>query len=66
MLLGRPRRRREDIRMDKREMGLEGVERIHVANRDLWRALVNTVSKKYEELVHQLRMLLVPQEGLST
>jgi hypothetical protein len=42
--LGRPRRRWEDIRIDLRETGWEGVDWIHLAqDRDLWRALVNTV-----------------------
>jgi hypothetical protein len=43
--LGRPRRRWEDnIKMDLREIGFEGVDWIHWAqNRDRWRALVNTV-----------------------
>jgi hypothetical protein len=44
-LLGRPRRRWEDnIKMDLREIGFGGVDRIHLAqDRDTWRALVNTV-----------------------
>jgi hypothetical protein len=38
---GRPRRRWEDIRMDLREIGWEGVEWIHLAqDRDQWRAVV--------------------------
>jgi hypothetical protein len=43
--LGRPRRRWEDnIRMDLREIGLEDVDWIHLAqDTDRWRALVNTV-----------------------
>jgi hypothetical protein len=43
--LGRPRRTWEDeIRMDLREMGWRGVERIQLAqDRDRRRALVNTV-----------------------
>jgi hypothetical protein len=43
--LGRPRRTWEDnIRMDLREIGLEGVDWIHLAqDRDQWRAVVNTV-----------------------
>jgi hypothetical protein len=43
--LGRPRRRWVDnIKMDLREIGWDGMDRIDVAqNRDQWRALVNTV-----------------------
>jgi hypothetical protein len=42
--LGRPRRRWEDnIKMDLREIGFGDVEWIHWADRDRWRALVNTV-----------------------
>jgi hypothetical protein len=43
--LGRNRRRWEDnIKMDLREIGLEGVDWINlVQGRDWWRALVNTV-----------------------
>jgi hypothetical protein len=43
--LGRPRRRREDnIRIDHREMGMEFVDWMHLAqDRDRWRALVNSV-----------------------
>jgi hypothetical protein len=43
--LGRLRRTWEDdIRMDLRETGWEGVDWIHlVRDRDQWRALVNTV-----------------------
>jgi hypothetical protein len=43
--LGRPRRRRVDnIKMDHREMGRDGVDWIDMAqNRDQWMALVNTV-----------------------
>jgi hypothetical protein len=43
--LGRPRRRWVDnIKMDLREMGLDGVDWIYMAqDRDKWRALVNTV-----------------------
>jgi hypothetical protein len=43
--LGRPRRRWEDgIRMDLREIGLESVDWIQLAqDKDRWRALVNTV-----------------------
>jgi hypothetical protein len=41
--LGRPGNRLEDIRMDLRERGLEGVDWIHLAHdRDQWRALFNT------------------------
>jgi hypothetical protein len=41
-----PRYRLEDnIRMDLREIGREGVEWIHLAqDRDLWQALVNMVT----------------------
>jgi hypothetical protein len=43
--LGRPRRRRVDnIKMDLREIGWDGVDWIELAqDRDQWRALVNTV-----------------------
>jgi hypothetical protein len=43
--LGRPRRRWVDnIKMDLREIGWDGVDWIDMAqDRDLWRALVNTV-----------------------
>jgi hypothetical protein len=43
--LGRPRRRWEDnIGMDFREIGWEGVDWSHLAqDRDQWQALVNTV-----------------------
>jgi hypothetical protein len=43
--LGRPRRRWEDnIKMDLREVGWEGMNWINLAqDRDRWRALVNTV-----------------------
>jgi hypothetical protein len=46
-LLGRPRSKWEDnIGMDFREIGWEGVDWIHLAqDRDRWRALVNTVMK---------------------
>jgi hypothetical protein len=41
--LGRPRRRYEDnIRMDLRERGWEGVDWVHLAW-DKWRVVVNTV-----------------------
>jgi hypothetical protein len=42
---GRPRRKLEDnIRMDLREIGYEGVDWMHLdQNRDQWRAFVNTV-----------------------
>jgi len=46
--LGRPRRGwEENMRMDRREIGWEGVNWIHLAQdeRDHWRALVNTVTK---------------------
>jgi hypothetical protein len=44
-LLGRPRRRWVDnIKMDLREIGLDGVDWIELAqDRDQWRAFVNTV-----------------------
>jgi hypothetical protein len=43
--LERPRRRWEDnIKMNVKEIGWEGVEWMHVAqDRDQWRAVVNTV-----------------------
>jgi hypothetical protein len=42
--LGRLRRRRDDIKMDLREIGFGDVDWIHLAqDRDRWRALVNTV-----------------------
>ena len=43
--LGRPRRRWEDnIKMDLKEVGCEGMEWIELAqDRDRWRALVNAV-----------------------
>jgi hypothetical protein len=42
--LGRPRFRCEDIRMDLKQVGLEGVDWIHVPqDTDQWRALVNKV-----------------------
>jgi hypothetical protein len=43
--LGRPRRRWEDgVRMDLREIGLEGVDWIRLAqDRDRWRAVVSAV-----------------------
>jgi uncharacterized protein with von Willebrand factor type A (vWA) domain len=45
--LGRPRRRREDIRMDVRKIGREGVDWIRLAqDRDQWRAPVNTVMNR--------------------
>jgi hypothetical protein len=44
-LLGRPRRRWVDnIKMDLRDIGLDGMDWIDLAqNRDRWRALVNMV-----------------------
>jgi hypothetical protein len=43
--LGRPRRREEDnVRMDLREIGWEGVNWVYLAsNRDYWWALVSTI-----------------------
>jgi hypothetical protein len=43
--LGRPRRRwMDNIKMDLREIGRDGMDCIDLAqNRDQWRALVNTV-----------------------
>jgi hypothetical protein len=43
--LGRPRRRLvNDIKMDLREIGWDGMDMIDLAeDRDQWRALVNTV-----------------------
>jgi hypothetical protein len=43
--LGRPRHRLDDnTKMDLREIGCCGMDRIHLAqDRDLWRALVNMV-----------------------
>jgi hypothetical protein len=42
--LGTSRRRWEDIKTDRSNMGLQGVEVINLAHdRDRWRALVNTV-----------------------
>jgi hypothetical protein len=43
--LGRPRRRWEDmVRMDLKEIGLEGVDWIRLAqDRDRWRAVVSAV-----------------------
>jgi hypothetical protein len=43
--LGRPRRRWVDnIKMDLRQIGWDGVDRIDMSqDRDQWRALVNTV-----------------------
>jgi hypothetical protein len=41
--LGRSRHRWEDVRMDLREVGWEGIDWMHLAqNRDQWQALVNT------------------------
>jgi len=44
-ILGRPKHRWEDnIRMDLKKTGREGVDWIHLAqDRDQWRAVVNTV-----------------------
>jgi hypothetical protein len=42
--LGRHRRRWEDIRMNLREIGWEGLDWMHLAqDRDQWWALVNTI-----------------------
>jgi hypothetical protein len=43
--LGRPRRRRrDDIKIDPRQIGCGGVDWIHLAqDRDRWRAVVNAV-----------------------
>jgi hypothetical protein len=42
--LGRPRHRWEDIRMNLREIGWEGVDWMHLTqDRDQWWALVNMV-----------------------
>jgi hypothetical protein len=42
--LGRPTRRWNDIRIDLKDIGWEGVDWMHLAqDRDQWRALVNTV-----------------------
>jgi hypothetical protein len=42
--LERPRRRWDDIKMDLREVGWDGMDWIDLAqDRDQWRALVNTV-----------------------
>ena len=42
--LGRPRCRREDIKMDLQEVGYGGMEWIKLAqDRDMWQALVNVV-----------------------
>ena len=56
--LGRPRRRWEDnIKMDLKEMGCEGMDWIELSqDRDRWRALVNAVmnlrgSIKYGEFL---------------
>jgi hypothetical protein len=45
--VGRPRRRWENnIRMNRREIGWEDVDSMHLAqDRDQWRGLVNTVMK---------------------
>jgi hypothetical protein len=50
-LLGRPKLRWEDnIRMDVRELGFEGVDQIHMTqNRDRWQALMNTVLNVFHE-----------------
>jgi hypothetical protein len=45
--LGRPRRKWEDnIKMDVRDIGWDGIERIDLAqDKDQWRVLVDTVMK---------------------
>jgi hypothetical protein len=42
MPFGRPGSRYDNIKMDLREIGLEGVDLIHLAQ-DRWRALMNTI-----------------------
>jgi hypothetical protein len=68
-LKGRPRRRRKDnIKIGLREIGLKGVEFIHLAqDRDRWRALVmnlRSVSVKDGEFLDQLSVLLASHEVL--
>jgi LmbE family N-acetylglucosaminyl deacetylase len=42
--VGKPRHRREDIRMVLRALGWEGVDWMHLnQDRNQWRALLNTV-----------------------
>jgi len=42
--LGRPRHRRENIKMNLQELGCGGIERINLAqDRDRWQAIVNAV-----------------------
>jgi hypothetical protein len=42
--LGRPRRSLDNIKMDRREVGWDGMDWIDLAqDRDQWRALANTV-----------------------
>jgi hypothetical protein len=44
ILVGKKHTWEVNIKLDLREMGLEGVDWIHVAqDRDRWRAVVNTV-----------------------
>jgi hypothetical protein len=45
--VGKPRRRwKDNIRMDMREVGWEGMDWMHlIQDRDQWRAVVNTVMK---------------------
>ena len=48
-LLGRPRRRWEDIKMDLQEVGCGGMDWIELAqDRDKWRALVNAVMNLWD------------------
>jgi len=42
--LGRPRRRREDIKLNLMEIGWKGVDWIHLAqDREHWRAFLDTI-----------------------
>jgi transposase len=44
--LGKPRRRKENIKMDLREIGIDGANWIQLAqDRVQWRAFVSTVTK---------------------
>jgi hypothetical protein len=70
--LGRPRRRWENnIKIDHRELGWEGVDLIHLAqDRYQWRTLVNTIMKHRYHNRRRISWLaewiLVSQEGLSS